>query len=96
MPAYLTFLGGSNDAEWWTGQRNQRASGSPSRMMRRAFVFRWPLAHSCSAALPIAFTPMPATAGGEAMADEEQVKRLQQGLVVDYIGAAAKTFHWPP
>ena len=30
------------------------------------------------------------------MADEEQVKRLQQGLVVDYIGAAAKTFHWPP
>jgi uncharacterized protein YjbI with pentapeptide repeats len=26
-------------------------------------------------------TPMPATAGGEAMANEEQVKRLQQGVL---------------
>ena len=54
---YPARLGESEGTKWWTAQ--PRTPGSPSRMMRRAFVFRWPLAHSCSAPLPIAPTPLP-------------------------------------
>jgi hypothetical protein len=39
---------------------------------------------SCSAPLPIASTPMPATAGGEAMANEEQIKRLLRQDVLEW------------
>jgi Pentapeptide repeats (8 copies)/TIR domain len=45
-----------------------------------ALGIKGPLAHPCGTALPIASTPMPATAGGEAMADEEQVKWLRQDV----------------